>query len=201
MVPDDLLDEVYRYWCGHVPTLDHYPVEQADKWFRADPATDEEIRTLFGPFLDDVAGHDFDAPALSREAAVGLVIMLDQFPRNLFRGDARAFAYDAVARRHALSLVEAGLAHFALIEQVFIALPFEHSEAIEDQDLSVKLFEALLAAAPELQKAPYEEFLIYAGKHRDLIRRFGRFPHRNAALGRESTPEELAFLAEHGRGF
>ncbi len=201
MIPDDILAEAHRYWCGHLPTTEYFPEEKAAIWFERSEATDTEIFTMFGPFLDAVAANDWMLADLDRTEIVGLVIMLDQFPRNIFRADKRAFAYDETARRHARAAIAAGVGRFALVERVFLYLPFEHSEAIEDQDLSVRLFEELLAAAPAEQTETYKDYLVFAEKHRDLIRRFGRFPHRNAWLGRENTPEEDAFLAEHGRGY
>ncbi len=201
MIPDDILVDAHHYWCGHLPTKEHFPAEKAAIWFERNEITDAEIFALFGPFLDAVAARDWPIDALDRIEAIGLVVMLDQFPRNLFREDGRAFAYDAIARRHARALVEGGVERFALIERCFLYLPFEHSEEIADQDLSVSLYEALLADAPAAQKDTYRTYLDFAIKHRDLIRRFGRFPHRNAVLGRASTPEETVFLAENGRGY
>ncbi len=201
MIPDDILIEAHHYWCGHLPTKEHFPEDKAGIWFERSDATDAEIFALFGPFLDEVAAHPWVLADLDRSEAIGLVIMLDQFPRNLFREDARAFRYDPVARAHARTLVEGGVERFALIERCFLYLPFEHGEEIADQDLSVALYEALLAEAPATQAKTYQNYLDFAVKHRDLIRRFGRFPHRNAVLGRVSTPEEAAFLAEHGRGY
>ena len=201
MIPDDILVDAHHYWCGHLPSKDHFPAEKATIWFERSDATDAEIFALFGPFLDEVAAWDWQLDTLDRSEAIGLVIMLDQFPRNLFRENGRAFAYDAIARRHARGLVERGVEHFALIERCFLYLPFEHSEESSDQDLSVQLYEALLTEAPAAQKDTYRNYLDFAVKHRDLVRRFGRFPHRNAVLGRASTPEETAFLTENGRGY
>ncbi|MBN9025319.1 MAG: DUF924 domain-containing protein [Rhizobiales bacterium] len=138
--------------------------------------------------------------AAGAAAGIGFVLFLDQFPRNLFRDDGRAFAYDARARAAVRRLIAGGVERFAPIERVFLYLPFEHSEELADQDLSVSLYEALLAEVPEADKEDYQSFVGYAEKHRDLIRRFGRFPHRNADLGRASTPEEIEFLKD-GRGY
>ncbi|SHG94587.1 Uncharacterized conserved protein, DUF924 family [Kaistia soli DSM 19436] len=201
MIPDDILIEAHHFWCGHLPSKDYFPAEKAGIWFERSDATDAQIFSIFGPFLDAVAANDWPVDQLDRAEAIGLVIMLDQFPRNIFRDDGRAFAYDATARRHARALVESGVERFALIERCFLYLPFEHSEDIADQEFSVALYEALLGDAPAAQADTYRNYLDFAIKHRDLIRRFGRFPHRNAVLGRENTPEEAAFLAEHGRGY
>jgi uncharacterized protein (DUF924 family) len=127
---------------------------------------------------------------------LALVVVLDQFSRNLYRGDARAFAQDAHARECAREVLERGddLARLP-VERQFLYLPFVHSEDATDQDLAVELMRNL-EAFPETRDA-----VVWAEKHRDVIRRFGRFPHRNAALGRPSTPAELAFLAQPGSGF
>ena len=123
-------------------------------------------------------------------------LVLDQFPRNLFRGQARAFAGDAQARAIALQLIDSG-AHLALhpLQRWFVYLPLEHAEDLALQERSVALFSALAA------DAGMADALDYAERHRDVIHRFGRFPHRNAALGRASTAEELAYLATPGSGF
>jgi uncharacterized protein (DUF924 family) len=115
--------------------------------------------------------------------------VLDQFPRNMFRGSARAFAADPLALAAARTIVERGWDRsFSPDERTFAYLPFEHSESIEDQERSLKLFEG-------------GENFEWARKHYDIVRRFGRFPHRNAVLGRESTPEEREFLSQPGSSF
>jgi uncharacterized protein (DUF924 family) len=117
------------------------------------------------------------------------VIVLDQFPRNMFRGAARAFAADALALQAARTIVERGWDRaFSPDERTFAYLPFEHSENLQDQEQSLRLFEG-------------NENLEWARKHYEIVRRFGRFPHRNAALGRASTPEEIAFLGQPGSSF
>jgi uncharacterized protein (DUF924 family) len=128
------------------------------------------------------------------------VILLDQFPRNIFRTSGEAFACDGKARDLARRLID-GRNRFHRVERSFLFLPFEHSEEAADQDLSVFLFAEDAVSAPESWTGTSRIYLDYAAKHRDLIRKFGRFPHRNAVLGRPSTPEEEAFLKEHGRGY
>jgi uncharacterized protein (DUF924 family) len=121
--------------------------------------------------------------------ALALVILLDQFPRNLFRDTARAFEGDALARAAARSIVDRGWDRaLSPDERTFVYLPFEHSESLDDQELSLRLFEG-------------NENFEWARRHWDIIKRFGRFPHRNAMLGRASTPEEIAFLKTPGSGF
>jgi uncharacterized protein (DUF924 family) len=195
-----ILLEAHRFWFEELVAGAADPAEQVKIWFSRHDGTDEACRVRFGDHLDAVATKDWPFEALSPAAGIGYVLFLDQFPRNLFREDGRAFAYDARARAAARRLIEGGVERFTPLERVFLYLPFEHSEEIADQDYSVELFEALLAAVPEAEKATYTSFLDYAEKHRDVIRRFGRFPHRNADLGRASTPEELEFLKD-GRGY
>ena len=173
--------EVLRFW------FEEHPKD----WFVKNPAFDAEIRARFLTLHEDAAAgllaHWADAP----RSCLALVIVLDQFPRNLFRGEARAFATDAMARAAARVILGRGW-HKAMSqnEQLFAALPFEHSESLDDQNLSC-----------ELMKDFEPELLRYAIRHREIIERFGRFPHRNATLGRESTPAELEFLKEPGSSF
>ena len=127
---------------------------------------------------------------------VALVVVLDQFSRNLFRNDARAFAQDAHARECAREALSRGDDAQALpVERLFLYLPFEHSESLADQDRAVDL----MASLEEFEET--RGLTAWAEKHRDIVRRFGRFPHRNAVLGRESTADEIEFLKNPGSGF
>ncbi len=196
-----ILRDIHTYWFGALDGPLALPGERFGLWFGADPAVDGFIRTQFGDAIGPAAAADWDLAALSREEQVGLVVLLDQFPRNIFRSSGEAFAYDGRALDIADRLLANGHGRYFLIERMFLYLPFEHSEAMADQLRSMRYYEDLLADAPEAQRPAYERVLDFAAKHRDLIARFGRFPHRNAVLGRESTPEEAAFAAEHGRGY
>mgnify|MGYP001173726566 CR=1 FL=1 len=183
--------EVLAFWFGAPP------LAVRAEWFRKDPAFDEAIRARFGGLVDDAIDGRLPAPSAAPEAVLARLILLDQFPRNLFRGQARAFAGDAQALAMALDLIDRG-GEGALhpLQRWFVYLPLEHAEDLALQERCVALFTALAAEAPGFDSA-----LDYAGRHRDVIRRFGRFPHRNAALGRESTADELAYLATPGSGF
>ncbi len=195
-----ILLDAHRFWFQELIAGTDVPAEQVRVWFSRHDGTDEACRVRFGDHLDAVAETDWPFEMLPPAAGIGLVIFLDQFPRNLFREDGRAFAYDSRARAAARGLIEGGVERFTPMERVFLYLPFEHGEELADQDYSVALYEALLAEVPEAEKATYASFLDFAEKHRAVIRRFGRFPHRNADLGRASTPEELEFLKD-GRGY
>lgn len=170
-----------------------------DEWFRKDDAFDDAIRQRFGPTIDaavedrlDAAWHDGLEPALAR------IVVLDQFTRNVHRGTARAFAGDALALRAARALVDAGDDRRLVppVRRQFVYLPFEHSENLDDQRRALELFEQL-----GREEAQFADLAQWARKHLVIVERFGRFPHRNAALGRPSTPEEIEFLKQPGSGF
>lgn len=170
------------------------------KWFKRDEAFDAEIRARFGALTEQGQAGALDDWAGTPDGALALLIVLDQFPRNLYRGDPRAFASDARARRIAR---EAVLGHqwdrrLSNPEKTFLYLPFEHSEEMAEQDISVALFEGM--RDDPARRAPGSN-IDFAWRHRDVIGRFGRFPHRNAALGRANTPDEEAYLAQPGAGF
>jgi uncharacterized protein (DUF924 family) len=196
-----ILDDVHRYWFGDLasPTA-IVPPEKTQIWFRPTVEIDDHIRDTFGAHLDAARDMTWSLAELSREQQVGLVILLDQFPRQIFRGSGRSFAYDAKAKAIANALLDMGLERFFPVERTFIILPLEHSENIADQDRCVWLFAGEAIAAPAPNIAGARKDLDFATKHRDIIRKFGRFPHRNDWLGRPSTPEEIEFL-KGGRGY
>jgi uncharacterized protein (DUF924 family) len=159
------------------------------KWFSKSPAFDEAIRLKFEPVHHAAARGEYDAWTATPEAALALLILLDQFPRNLYRNSAHAFATDPKAREIARAAVDAGFDRQVDPElRNFFYLPFEHSEDITDQDYALAL----------CTEAGDENNLKFAVIHRDIIVRFGRFPHRNACLGRKTTPLEQQFLDEGG---
>jgi uncharacterized protein (DUF924 family) len=166
-------------------------------WFVKDDAFDASCRDGFGGLVVPAREGALDAWAAIPKGALALLLLLDQFPRNLFRGSAEAFASDPHARTIARDAVLARGLDKALTptERMFLYLPFEHSEAMADQDVSVALFEGLRDAPAH---AKPDGTIDYAWRHRRVIQRFGRYPHRNAALQRESTPAELAWLAAGG---
>lgn len=199
MNPDGL-DEVHDFWFGTLEP-ETFPAAMAERWFRVSEAFDREIRERFAAAIDLVTTDGIEVAAMNQRQKMGLVILLDQFPRNLHRSSGEAFAHDREARAAARAALKHGLLSFHPAEQMFLTLPFQHSEEIADQDLGVFLAaQAAVAAAPGFVE-PMRGALDFATRHRDVIRRFGRFPHRNTMLGRTSTPEEAAFLKEHGRGY
>jgi steroid delta-isomerase-like uncharacterized protein len=176
--------------------------ERMQRWFDGGPELDRELRARFADLPDRAASGALDAWAAAPRSALARVIALDQLPRNLFRGSTRAFAYDGVALEAAEAALAAGFDR-ALhpLEAGFLYLPFEHAERLDAQQRSVALIEALEArAAPALRPA-LAEWADYARRHLAVIERFGRFPHRNAALGRVPTAAERAWLAAGGDTF
>jgi uncharacterized protein (DUF924 family) len=159
------------------------------KWFKKNTAFDEAIRLKFEPVHHRAARSEYDGWIEDAEGSLALLILLDQFPRNLYRGSAHAFATDPKARAIALVAVDRGFDRkVEPILRNFFYLPFMHSEGLADQDYGLAL--CTEAGDPENIK--------WAGLHREIIVRFGRFPHRNQALGRKTTPEEQEFLDEGG---
>lgn len=170
--------DVLRYWLEEL---------SLDQCFKKDDGIDATIRARFSDLHEQLAANDGAIRTEAPRELLAAIIVFDQFSRNLFRGSARAFATDPIARRLALTAIADGLDRaMSKRERIFVYLPFEHSESAADQEQSVALFAAL--NDPDLDK--------YALAHKVIIDRFGRFPHRNVALGRQSTPEEIAFLKE-----
>lgn len=167
------------------------------EWFRKDAAFDAAIRERFGTEIEAaLTGAIVDGPD---EAQLARILLLDQFTRNIFRGTPRAFAGDAQALAIATTLVAAGRdKNLPPIQRWFAYLPFEHSESLLGQERSVALFAGLRR---EMQTEAFDSAYDYAMRHREVIARFGRFPHRNAILGRASTAEEIEFLTQPGSSF
>ena len=195
---DTVALEVLDFWFGP-PTDPQHGLTRAE-WFRKDPAFDERIRVRFGPLVDEALTGGIDhwlSKPVDALQVLAQVIVLDQFPRNLFRGDARAFAGDGRALLAARALVATGADRtLSGVQRQFAYLPFEHSEDLPHQRTAVQLFTQLAADEPALAG-----LVDWARRHHDVIARFGRFPHRNAALGRPATGDEQAFLATPGSGF
>ena len=178
-------------WVSDV--LDFWFVElEKPQWFKKDDAVDAKIKQRFAAVHGEVSNLETASLTASPRIALAAIIVLDQFSRNMFRGTPASFASDAKALDLAKLALDRGLDQtFNEDEKAFCYLPLEHSEALEDQLRCVELFRAL----------GNDNYLGYAQAHLDVIEKFGRFPHRNAILGRTSTPEEVAFLAQPGSGF
>ena len=184
--------EVLTYWFGEGVEYGR----SRKLWFEKNAAIDDDIRTRFMPLYEQGADAGLGAWKIMPGDCLALIVLLDQFPRNMFRGSARAFAADALALDAARHAVAADHDSAMLpAERLFVYLPFEHSEVREDQVTACRLIEPLDAFTET------HGMYRYAVRHREIIEQFGRFPHRNAAIGRASTAKEVAFLQQPGSGF
>lgn len=173
---DDLILEILDFW---------FSPEVKPKWFNSTPEFDELLSQCYEKTWGQARANSFDHWEQEPDGALALVILLDQFPLNMFRADARQYSTEAHARKIAGHAINQGFEQrLDKVRQSFLYLPFMHSESLEDQNRAVELYE----------KAGLDNNLRYAKHHRDVVKRFGRFPHRNEVLGRESTPEEVEYL-------
>ena len=194
--------QVLEFWFGEATRSAEALGGQSARWFAKDEGFDEEIRRRFGELPGEAAAGAFDHWRTTARGSLALVLVLDQLPRNLYRGDSRAFAYDALALDTALHALERGFDQ-ALhpVEASFLYMPLEHAEDGDLQARCVSLFESLVDDAPENLSEYLARSLDYAERHRRIVARFGRFPHRNKVLGRASNEEEDEYLASGGDRF
>jgi uncharacterized protein (DUF924 family) len=195
-------DDLLAFWFGDDPDDGVVAKTKAELWWGHRAETDELLQVNFGAATSAAATDLLDHWTGSPHGRLALILLLDQLPRAIHRGTPAAFAQDQKARRVAEKGIDSGADKLLRpIERLFFYLPFEHSEELVDQDRSVKLYRELAAAVPQAQYETFAEFVDYAVRHREVVARFGRFPHRNAILNRESAPEEKAFLEQPGSSF
>jgi len=196
------IEDVLDFWFGGLREGEPAPPERFAFWFGGAETTDCQIRDRFAADVDraGVGGYD-DWSALPR-GTLALLLLLDQFPRNIHRGSPRAYTLDGKARAICLAGLDEGQdRQLITIQRAFFYLPLEHAEDIALQQRSVAAFAELFRQAPGPLRGTCRSFLDYAERHREIIARFGRFPHRNSSLSRISTAEEDAFLSEPGSSF
>jgi len=194
-------DEILHFWFGS-DAAGAIPQERLKFWFGGDRQTDRLIRERFSGHLAAAVEGRLDSWGKRPAGRLALILLFDQFPRNIYRGAPQAYAQDSRALHLCLEGLDQGHDRpLALVERAFMYLPLEHTEDLEMQERSVALFERLVGEAPPEQEPVFESFAGYARRHRDVIARFGRFPHRNEVLGRESSPEEERFLRQPGSRF
>jgi uncharacterized protein (DUF924 family) len=187
-------EEVVDFWFGREGEPGYG--EFRDEWFRKDPEFDASVTDQFAELYEEAAAGGLDGWRDDARSCLALVIVLDQFPRNMFRGDGRTHVTDGAALESSKYAVEHALdRELPAFQRMFLYMPFMHSENREDQRRSVELFR-LLAEEPG---GP--DVISYADRHREIVERFGRFPHRNEILDRQTTPEEAEFLKTEGSSF
>lgn len=196
------VEAVLEFWFGSNPDDAAIAKEKSALWWSKNPQVDDEIRGRFEGLVAKAAAGELSYWEATPTGRLALILLTDQFPRNIYRDSSRAFAYDVNALAWCLDGIEQHVDRkLRPIERVFFYLPLEHAESLEHQDKSVKHFGELVSIVDEPDKAVFKEYLDFAIRHRDIIARFGRYPHRNKILGRQFTAEEIAFLNEPGSSF
>jgi uncharacterized protein (DUF924 family) len=208
LAPMDEARKVREFWFGKLPLAPEQLKKRMQIWYgeglspEQQQHLDESIRTRYEPLIQQAAAGELASWADGPRRRLSLILLLDQFPRNIYRGTPRAYAHDEQALGLALSGMQSG-ADAALnpVERIFFYMPLQHGEAREVQDECVAAYRRLLMEAPEPLKDTFQTSLDFAERHRSVIERFGRFPHRNQVLGRPSTPDEETYLREGGEDF
>lgn len=199
---DPRIEELLGFWFGSSDDDAETAASQAHLWWQHDPAIDAEVRRRYEGLAELAAAGWLDGWAETSHGRLALVLLHDQVPRNVWRGTPRAFATDARARWVARqALVTDAEINLRPIHRVFLYLPLEHAEDLTMQEECVRRMTELVASVPESWRTAFDLFVDYAERHRDVVARFGRFPHRNAILGRRTTAEEATFLAQPGSSF
>lgn len=202
-LPVELLNSsnVITYWFADIG--DGYQIKKQHQiWYGGKEATDREIKRLFGSLIEQALAGTLQEWTRTPMSTMALLLLLDQFTRNVFRGQAKAFSGDVRALSIAKWAIDQGDDNkLPVIARSFFYMPFEHSESLAAQQCSLRLFEQLLEEAPAAGKKTIGSSLAFAKRHYEIIEKFGRFPHRNAALNRQSTPAEIEYLAMKGARF
>jgi uncharacterized protein (DUF924 family) len=198
----DQPENVLAFWFGPPGSAAEIAGRQRTLWFGKSPANDQAVIERFSATLAAATAGQLDHWIHTPRGRLALVIVLDQFPHHIHRDQPQAFATDPQALALSLDALATNEdRQLAPIERVFLYLPLEHAESIDMQERSVSLYEQLAQEAADDERALFDNFLDYARKHLDVVARFGRFPHRNAILGRPSTPDEIEFLKQPGSRF
>ena len=198
----DPIEDILDFWFGELNEHGCSTPEHRKRWWTKSDAFDESIQHYFLDDYEAIVAGEREAWRSTARGALAYIIVLDQFSRNMFRGTAKMFAADELAREVCREGLDAGFdAELSFDERVFFYLPLEHSESMDDHELCLELFESLLDSAPELLQADAKYYLDFALQHKAIIERFGRYPHRNKILGRASSDEEAKFLQEPGSSF
>ncbi len=198
----DEIAEILTFWFGSTDLTAEVDAETQAMWWRGGADLDAQIIAQFGALHAQAAAGQLDHWRASLHGRLALILLLDQLSRNIHRGTPSAFAQDEAARALTLTALDLSLHHdLGLHPQTFLLMPLEHAEDLALQERSVAEFSKLAASAPAAQKGTADYLLSFAVKHRDIVARFGRFPHRNPLLGREPTAGESAWLTGGGESF
>ena len=201
-LPSSTIAAITTFWLG--PSLESTETAFARKdfWYRGGPAVDEEIRQRFGAQVDEACAGGLAGGEGSAQGAFAMILLLDQFTRNLFRGSPDAWKGDPRAYGTVNRAIDAGLdKQLHPVERIWLYHPFHHSERLEDQDLGLAILSTLRGEAADEWKPYVEQSIQGWTRHRNIVAEYGRFPHRNLVLGRESTPAELAYIEGGGENF
>lgn len=196
------IDGILSFWFGSLQGAHDFPTDRKKLWWMADEATDTEIRERFGGLVEQALNGELSAWTGSPRGTLALVILLDQFTRCLGRGNAAAFAGDERAQALCREAIEQGTDHkLRFIERSFLYMPLMHAESKETAARSLEVFGALSSEIKDSGVEGHPDFLAPAQQHADIVLEFGRYPHRNAIVGRESTAAELEYLAQSDTSF
>jgi len=199
---DPQAEQILEYWFAGTRRDASQIDGRMGFWFGNDASADRQIRERFGEAVAQASRGELDAWAEQPRGRLALIVLLDQFRRNLYRGQPQAFELDHQVLRLSLLGMEAGHDRpLEPVERAFFYMPMQHSESLKVQEFSVQCFKRLAAAVEPSMQATFASFAQFAELHRDIVLRFGRFPHRNAILGRRSTPAEEAYLADDAPDF
>ncbi len=195
-------EEILDFWFGSLPGPEYFPIDKLSIWFADSVEVNRQIRENFSQYIVKAMRGELNSWRETPRGRLALILLLHQFPRHIYPNQPRAFLSDPMARGLVLEgLKEGDDEELYPIERAFFYLPLEHSEDLESQNLSVNLYRQLVDQSPIMIKPQMLDFLRSAVLHQQQIARFGRFPHRNAILGRESTPVEIIFLTQSRRNY
>lgn len=190
-------EDILSFWFGEIDGEESFPEEKAKMWFSEDENVDSYIRQQFEDYLKSAQKGELSSWLKTPQGFLAYIILLDQFPRNMYRDKPEAYENDTLSLRASLEAIKLGFdKQLKPIERIFIYMPLMHSESLDMQKKCVRCFEELLQDTPEKIKDYIANSLHYAKRHMKMIERFGRFPYRNTTLGRESTPEEIEYLKQ-----
>lgn len=199
---EERVNQILNFWFGNVSAIEQPLPEKIQLWFKKSEDTDKAISNHFSELLGMAGRGELQEWEKAPDSALALILLTDQFSRNIFRNSSEAFSFDPIALQNTLQSIDQGFdSSFHPLKRAFFYLPLEHSENIEYQKLSLKKFTELAGISDNENEKILKSYQDFAVKHYEIIARFGRFPHRNQVLGRISTQEETEFLKTPGSSF